>query len=185
MSRPRLAFVEAIWRASVVLQGWAVGLILAGIVVLSLISVVMRYVLTASISWADEATRLLFIFGSFLGAGLAVAYGSHLVVDTLIDKSDPGSINGRIWRAAIGLTSVTFFVLLIVGGADQAGRNFGQASPAIRVPLGYVYLAVPIGATIMLINHIGVLLFGPLRLPVTDSERPTSSEASSDSGGVV
>jgi TRAP-type C4-dicarboxylate transport system permease small subunit len=160
----------------VTLQGWAFGTALVTIVFVSLVNVFMRYVLTASIAWADEVARLLFIVVSFLGAGLAVAFRAHLVVDTLVAQSDPRSFLGRAWRGLIVLTSVTFFLALIVGGADQAARNFGQASPALRIPLGYVYLAVPVGAGIMLINYIAALLFGPSTLPATEDEPPASPE---------
>ncbi len=158
------------------LQGWVFGTTFVTIVLVSLVNVFMRYVLTASISWADEVARLLFIVVSFLGAGLAVAFNAHLVVDTLVARSDPRSLLGRAWRGLIVLISVTFFLGLIVGGADQAARNFGQASPALRIPLGYVYLAVPVGAGVMLINYIGVLLFGPSTLPAIEEERPASPE---------
>lgn len=174
--RPFLGRVEAAWRAFVTLQGWAFGTALVTIVFVSLVNVFMRYVLTASIAWADEVARLLFIVVSFLGAGLAVAFRAHLVVDTLVAQSDPRSFLGRAWRGLIVLTSVTFFLALIVGGADQAARNFGQASPALRIPLGYVYLAVPVGAGIMLINYIAALLFGPSTLPATEDEPPASPE---------
>ncbi len=173
---PFLKTVEAAWRRFVTLQGWLFGTTFVVIVLVSLVNVFMRYVLTASITWADEVSRLLFVVVSFLGAGLAVAFGSHLVVDAIVARSSPKSIWGRAWRGLIVLLSITFFLVLIVGGADQAGRNFGQASPALRIPLGYVYLAVPVGATIMLVNYIGVLLFGASRLPAAEEERPVSSE---------
>lgn len=167
-SQPLLARAARVWRAAVTIQGWLFGVLLVGIVLVSLVNVFMRYVLTSSITWADEVARLSFIVVSFLGAGLAVAYGSHLVIDTLVGKTSGRSILGNVWRGLIALVSIGFFVVLIIGGLDHALRSFGTASPALRIPLGYVYLAVPVGGAIMCLNLLGVLLFGPVSLPLAD-----------------
>lgn len=162
--------LERAWQAFVVIQCWVLGAALAGIVVVSLVNVFMRYVLASSIVWADEVARLSFIVVSFVGAGLAVAYGAHLVIDTVVDRVNASRPMGRVWRWLIVAISISFFLVLIIGGLGQATRNFGQVSPALRISLGYLYLAVPAGAAVMLINYLGVLVFGPRALPTQAEE---------------
>lgn len=182
--RHSLAPLEKVWRAFVVAQCWLTGAILAGIVLVSLINVLMRYVFASSIVWADEVARMSFIVVSFLGAGLAVAFGSHLVIDTLVGLTDAERLWGKIWRWLIVAISIAFFVMLIVGGLEQASRNFGQVSPALRISLGYIYLAIPVGAAIMLVNYLGVLLFGPRDLPAQE-ERPALTQAVQEGREVI
>jgi TRAP-type C4-dicarboxylate transport system permease small subunit len=58
--------------------GWAiVGFISVMVVVVSL-QVFMRYLLNSSIGWADEVSRLTFVWSMFLGIPLGVRAGAHI-----------------------------------------------------------------------------------------------------------
>jgi TRAP-type C4-dicarboxylate transport system permease small subunit len=172
-ARTRLpSSLERAWNTLLLVEAWVTGAALAAIVVVSLLNVFMRYVLASSIVWADEVARLAFIVVSFIAAGLAVAYNAHLVIDSVALKMAQHRVWGKLWQGLIMAVSVGFFLMLIIGGAAQARRGFGQTSPALQIPLGWVYLAMPIGAALMLVNYIGVLLFGPRSLPAEAGEQP-------------
>lgn len=156
---------EKTWHVFVRLQTLILATMLCGIVLVALANVFMRYALVDSISWADEIARLAFVVFSFLGAGLAVAFGAHLVIDVLPERTSPDSLLGRIWRWLIRAIALAFFVSLIWGGSTQAIAALAQASPALQIPMGYVYAAVPLGASLMVLNFTGSLLFGPHQLP--------------------
>lgn len=60
---------------------WLMGLALAIMVVLVFGNVVLRYVFNSGIAWAEEISRLMFVWLIFLGAILALRRHAHLGVE--------------------------------------------------------------------------------------------------------
>ena len=48
-------------------------------------NVVMRYVTSDSLEWAEEVSRHMMIWLTFLGAGPVLRYGGHIAVENLQD----------------------------------------------------------------------------------------------------
>jgi TRAP-type C4-dicarboxylate transport system permease small subunit len=46
--------------------------------------------------------------------------------------------------------SIVFMTIMIVQGAGMVLRTFEQLSPAMEIPMAYVYLAIPAGCFFML-----------------------------------
>jgi TRAP-type C4-dicarboxylate transport system permease small subunit len=157
-----------IWRGFVRLQCVITGALFIWIIGVTFVNVCSRYLFTNSIVWADEAARLSFIVFSFFAAALAVATRSHLVIGELVERF-PRRVRAVMLVAAT-LCAVSLFGLLIVGGIEQVRVNIAQASPALRIPVGYVYLAVPVSGFVMLMNLIGAWRYGPFELPEVDEE---------------
>jgi TRAP-type C4-dicarboxylate transport system permease small subunit len=158
------------WRTFVVGQQVLAAALLVFVVGVTLVNVAMRYAVSRPIVWADEAARLGFVCFAFLGAALGVATHAHLAIDTLVERlPDRGA---RVVRGAATVVAVGFFAVLVVGGWSQVGRNMGQASPALRVPLGYIYAAIPVGGVLALVNLLGVHLFSPAELPEPGRDAP-------------
>jgi len=145
------------WRVYLRVQEVLAAVLLVFIVVVTLVNVVMRYVIGASIVWADEVARMGFIWLTFIGAALAVAAGAHLAVDSLVERAPHGLRRVLTWVANLG--ALAFFGLLLVGGYGQAVGNMNQLSPALRIPLGYVYAGVPVSAVLMVVNLFGAQVF--------------------------
>lgn len=152
-----------IWSAFVWLQRVVTGALFTWIVGVTFLNVAMRYAFDSPIVWADEAARLSFIVFSFLAAALAVATRSHLVISALVERLPRW---GRTVVVAMAtLCAIALFGLLIVGGLEQVRVGFAQVSPALGIPMGYVYLGVPVSGFIMLVNLVGAWRFGPVELP--------------------
>ena len=111
-----------------------------------------RYVLEHQSAWTEELARMLLIWVSLLGASIGFIRKSHLGVDYFV-----GKLNQR-WQTVgelIVYLLVTFFaaVVLIYGGSrlvSSALQN-GQPLPALKIEMGYVYLAVPISGFFIVI----------------------------------
>lgn len=153
------------WRVYLRVQQVFGALLLVFTVVVTLVNVVMRYLIGASIVWADEAARMGFIWLTFVGAAVAVATGNHLAIDTLVEQAPRGL--RRVLVVIANLGALAFFGLLIAGGYEQAASNMTQLSPALRVPLGYLYAAVPVSAVLMVVNLLGAQVFASEVAPQT------------------
>jgi len=88
-----------------------------------------------------RATVLL----ALLGAAVALGRGAHLGIDYFVGKLP---VRTRIFTEVIVFLCVAAFsfLVMVVGGIDLVASmlELGQESPALRVKMGYVYLAVPI-----------------------------------------
>jgi TRAP-type C4-dicarboxylate transport system permease small subunit len=106
--------------------------------------VVSRYFLGISTSFTDELARFLFIWVSLLGAAYVFGKRGHIAITGLIEFLPAGA--RRITDTVIALLVVVFSaVILGVGGFILVGKavQLGQVSPAMLLPIGYVYSVIP------------------------------------------
>lgn len=137
----------------------------------ALVGTVSRYLtFLPSISWGEEVTRFAGIWSVFLVAGLGIRHGAHLGVDILTSLFPPVA---RQFTRLFGCVLILAFAgLLLVYGLRLAAENTGQYSPSLEWSMGAVYLCIPIGAALMIVEVIGVMLRllrggPPPRSPVT------------------
>lgn len=118
--------------------------------------IVLRYALNASLIWADEACRYLFVWISFLACVLAYERG-EMGAFTLFRDSMPRRL-GLLLAIATNLLAVLLLAVLTWYGFQYAARVGSQPVPALNflltslfggdvsVPsMFWVYLALPIG----------------------------------------
>ncbi|MDT8860351.1 TRAP transporter small permease [Alkalihalobacillus sp. MEB130] len=121
------------------------------IVLLALLQIGSRYV-GQPLRWSDEAIRYLFVWFIFIGTAYAIREKKHIVVDFISD---------RFSRTVVWFTQLTVYVLmcvfiwvLIYYGFDVATTMKVQLSPLNRIPMTYVFLAIPVGGVLMLFYTI-------------------------------
>jgi len=127
---------------------------------LSLIAgVVFRYVLSAPLFWTDELALFTFIWASFIGGSMALKKQSLSSVSIVIDR-----LKGRtryilisIAYAVVAVFCVYFFCISIPW--ISAPGIMAEYSSAMRIPMIYPYLSVPVSLLFMSIHAIEHLLF--------------------------
>lgn len=116
--------------------------------------VIFRYALNESLSWSEELARYFFIWVTFLGASVAFFEKTHINVDLFVNYVK--NVRVRATLFIIGdLLSICFLGMLVVEGFTVASRVFdlGQVSASMDfLPIGLVYLAVPLGCLFMSLN---------------------------------
>lgn len=121
----------------------------------ALVGTVSRYLtFLPSISWGEEMTRFAGIWSVFLVAGLTIRHGAHLGVDFLTARLPPRARSGL--RLVNCVFILAFSGLLLVYGLRLAAENMGQYSPALEWSMGAIYLCIPIGAALMIVEGLGV-----------------------------
>lgn len=129
------------------------------------IEVVCRYFLFISVAWAEELTRYLFIWLTYIGSAYAVYYGQHTEIDVLqqvILKSK--SRNREKGLKALRIASIvsTFAFLVVFGRVffDYMMTIWAktQTSPTMHIPMGYVYLPVFVGTVMAALHEIYMFL---------------------------
>ncbi len=109
--------------------------------------------------WTEELATYLMIWVGMLGASVALNRGSHLGIDYFVSKF---SVIRRLKTEAFVFFCIGMFSLfgMLIGGFLLVSKTLelGQISPAMKVPMGYVYLAVPISGFFLVIYSVELLL---------------------------
>ena len=134
----------------VLLNGTVLVLILAAMCVVVGWNVAGRYLTGNSLTWADEVARYSMIWLTFLGSGLALREGAHAAITNAQDALP--SSGQRAMRAAILLIMFTFFAFMVWVGIDYMNRMAIQKSAALRVPMKWIYAAMPAGFGLMILH---------------------------------
>ena len=148
---------------------WAVVGLMATLVLDILWQVFARYVLAAPSSWTEELATFLLIWLALLGAAVGLRERAHLGIDYLTAKLPPER-RRAVEALAFALTAAFCAIVLTYGGSTLVLRTLAldQHSPALGVPMGYVYLALPLGglsATWYSVRFLAERLGAPVGAP--------------------
>lgn len=133
------------------------------ILVLMLVSVVWqvfsRFILRNPSTITDEISSFSLIWVGLLGAAYAAGKNLHLAIDLIpedVVKKRQSLFNGIVF------ISIAFFALtvMIIGGFRlvQLSFQFGQTSATLQIPLGFIYMVVPISGILICYYSIDTLL---------------------------
>lgn len=129
----------------------AVLVLLMALVVVNVAwQVVSRYGLGRPSSFTDELSRFLLVWIGLLGAARGVGRREHLSMNVLAAR-----LSGvrREWLGiAVDLAVAAFALLVLVGGGGglmALSFGLGQRSAALGVPLGLVYLVLPVSGLLI------------------------------------
>lgn len=121
--------------------------------------------------WSEEIIRYACIWMVFLCSGLTIRYGIHFRVDLLLARvPKPAAIGLGLFAVAL---MIWFEVVLIWFGSQVTLLNMEQQSTSLEFPMGYVYVAIPIGGVLMLFEtlRLGWTIWRR-RDPMPASEQP-------------
>ena len=133
------------------------------VLIIMLLSVIWqvfsRYVLQAPSMVTDEVSSFSLIWAGLLGAAYASGKHLHLAIDLI-----PEGIvkrNQNVFDAIVHL-SVSFFAftVMVIGGSRlvQLSFQFQQTSATLEIPLGFIYLVVPLSGLLVCYYNIDTLL---------------------------
>lgn len=134
---------------------WAVIVLLAAMAMMVFANVALRFLTDHSILWVEEVSRYLMIWLTFLGSGVVLRYGAHIGIDTLQEKLPR---HAPAIRATIFVLMLAFFAAMVWLGGRYAMLTWGQTTPVLQIPIGAVYLAMPVGFALMIVH---LLLMAP------------------------
>jgi TRAP-type transport system small permease protein len=147
---------EGLWKILEILMVTILGVM----VVLVFSNVVARYVFDAAITWAEEVSRFLFVWLTFVGASIGLHRGIHLGMDLVVARL---SSRRRLMVDVVNhIIVLVFFAVWGFGGVALIEANLNYMSPATGFSMGLVYLIGPLAAILMGYETLG-RLFGAIK----------------------
>jgi C4-dicarboxylate transporter, DctQ subunit len=128
----------------------------AAMSVIVFMQVFFRFVIYIPFPWSEESARYLMVWMGMVGAAVAMRHGRHIGVTVLIERLPPRV--SRFLSPIIGLSMVVFLAVMAKEGFRLAVKNAAQYSPAMNLPMLIPYLAIPIGAALMILEIAASLL---------------------------
>lgn len=110
-----------------------------------------RYILTSPSSFTDELAGYLLIWIGLLGAAYVAGKNEHLAIDLLLQKMH-GAKRRRLQILINAIVGLFALFVMVVGGVWLVYTRFylGVRSAALELPLGYVYLIVPVSGILII-----------------------------------
>ncbi|MFZ7101599.1 MAG: TRAP transporter small permease [Peptococcaceae bacterium] len=137
-------------------------------IVMGILQVLFRYVFDSSLYFTEELARFMFIWAVFLASAICSRRQSHAAIELFV-----GWMPQKLRKIALIIASVCtigFFVLIFVKGIELTIITWSQASPAMEISMGIIYLAIPVGGLLMLIFTIENLYAEFTNSPQIDNE---------------
>nr|WP_157398365.1 MULTISPECIES: TRAP transporter small permease [Ramlibacter] len=131
---------------------WALILLLAAMSVIIFTNVTLRYTTSQSIEWAEEVSRHMMIWLTFLGAGPVLRYGGHIAVENLQDALPRPLAVGL--RAVVAVLLFAFFGFMVWYGWLYMERTKFQLTAATQIPFSYIYAAMLVGGVLLVVHWL-------------------------------
>ena len=130
--------------------------VFAAIVVVVFSQVVSRFVFNAPFSWSEELARYLQVWLILLAAAAVLRKGLHLAVDYAVHALPAPA---KRFLRIVNLGFIIFFLTVVmISGSMLIAATLSQKTPALQMPMWLVYLALPVGGFLMLLEAIALLL---------------------------
>ena len=130
---------------------WTLIIIMSSMVLNVLWQVFSRYIVGKPSSFTDELARYLMIWLGVLGAAYVSGMNKHVAIDLLPKRLTPSS--QKRLKHLVGWIILLFSLFgLVIGGSHLVYVTYvlEQYSPALRLPLAYVYLAIPLSGLLII-----------------------------------
>jgi TRAP-type C4-dicarboxylate transport system permease small subunit len=102
--------------------------------------------------WTEEVAIYMMMWVALLGSAVAYGAKAHLGVDYFVSKLHPEA--QRLMEVIVNIVVGFFSAAVMIGGGYvlvTVAFAAGQLSPALKLPVGYYYLAVPISGVFILL----------------------------------
>ncbi len=175
MSHPVLpvVFDTASWHGRVLdtLDRGVLGLLLlavAAMVAVVSAQVALRYGFNRSIDWADEVSRLAFVWSIFLAIPLGVRQGAHIGIDIVLHQL-PAPLRLALRRAG-ALLCAAMMGAIAWAALGVAREQWDELMSVLDWSVGWFIVPVALGALLSGLHLLRIAVEGPPNLAAGSAE---------------
>ncbi len=139
--------IDTILKKVDVVFTWLTVTTLGGMTLAIFLQVLFRYVFNSPLAWTEELSVFMFIWMTFLAGYVGARRGKHIGVDAI--KSALPDMGSRILEFIANAVSAIFFFIIVYSTTLFLPKLMTQTSPALGLPMAYVYMIMIIGSLFM------------------------------------
>ena len=133
-----------------------------------IIQVITRYVLNDPAIFTEEASRFAIIWLSLLGTAYACGRLEHMAYTMFPEKLKGAKLLAHMRSVALLVLLFGLTVMLYGGGMlVMRAFDFEQLSATLALPMGYVYLCIPIAGA-LIVYYESLILLKPAQFKTAD-----------------
>ena len=140
-------------------EQYFVALLLAGMTLLAVVNVFVRYVLKGNITWAMEAKIFMFAWLIFFGASWGIRIGAHIGMESFVNLFS--SKIKRLFALLAALLCLTYAVIIFIGSYKYVESRYllGILSQDIKwLPQWVPRVIMPIGFGLIIFRLVEILI---------------------------
>lgn len=132
--------------------------IIGAVLLLVMVSVVLWQVFSRTVlgnpnTVTEEFVRFGLVWFAMLSSAYVVGQKAHLAVTILSEK-----LTGtKSWVLEIVVQTLFLLfaaIIMVYGGLNAVTLTMGQLSPSLGIPMGYVYLSVPVSGCLIIVYSL-------------------------------
>ncbi len=134
------------------------SVLLGAMVLLIFLQIIFRFILNLPLRWTEETARYAMILLIYLSACSGVKKEKHIRIEA-IHNALPQKAALVYWVIS-NIIWMLFNLVMIVYGINMAGYIYstGQVSPVLHLPMGILYMVIPVCFTIMEIRIVQLVV---------------------------
>jgi TRAP-type C4-dicarboxylate transport system permease small subunit len=148
-----------------VAAAWTIVGLVAVMVAIVSAQVLLRYALNSSIGWADEVSRLMFVWSIFLAIPLGIKLGVHIGIEMLTGRL-PAAVQDVLARV-VALLSAALMALVCYEAALITWDQWDEQMASVNVSAALFILALALGCGHSVLHLLWIVLTGK---PEVDEE---------------
>jgi TRAP-type C4-dicarboxylate transport system permease small subunit len=121
--------------------------------------VALRYGFNLSFDWADEVSRLAFVWSIFLAIPLGVRQGAHIGIDIVVAKL-PALAQKMLRRGAASL-SAAMMLAIAWAALGVAREQWDEFMSVLDWSVGWFIVPVGVGALLSALHLVRIAIQGP------------------------
>ena len=130
----------------------AIGVL--GITLVSVLNVFLRNVLGGGLAWAVEVNQAFMVLITFLGIGYAARIGRHIRMTAIYDQLPRHARKVLMTFIALATAALLLYLAWHAAFYVQHVHRSDIITPALRLPLFWIYLVVPTGLLLCAIQYL-------------------------------
>lgn len=155
------ALFEKLLKTLVIVANGAMLLLVFG-------QVITRYCFGWTPHFGEELARYLFVWVVFLSLPLVAKHGGHMCIETITSRVKGNTL--KTLNILADIFSIAFLAVMVWNGARMVELAGFQTSPAMMIPMSWVYVVIPFGCGVMLC-YVAANLLRVLRTPAADLKK--------------
>ena len=110
--------------------------------------VVSRYILNSPTTFSEEFLRYSLIWVTMIGGAYVFHLKKHIAIEMFVERFSKG-IQKRIRQLALLFLVLFSLIVMVYGGIQIVSLTMSQQTVSLGIPMGYVYLSLPISGALI------------------------------------